>query len=134
MSNEGRSEEALSLLDRKKNKDSDVTVMLIRASVLTTKAFADMSNPSAMMLVQAQLGEVAQLYARALEIDPMAVEIMAQFAQLKSMILGDLQGAVDLLKRALPLARSRDEVQELCQLLAMNEAQLIAINNLQNGM
>ncbi len=72
VSNEGRPEDALALLDGKKNKE-DVTVMMIRASVLTTKAFTDMNNPAAMMLVQAQLGEVAQLYTGALEIDPMAV-------------------------------------------------------------
>jgi tetratricopeptide (TPR) repeat protein len=117
LSNEGRIDEALALLGRPDKKD-DVTFLMIRASVLTSRAFADLGNPAAHVYVQAQLGEVAALYQRALEIEPQAIEVMAQFAQLKSMVLGDLDGALSLLQQALPLARSRDEVLEICQVSA----------------
>ncbi len=64
-----------------------------------------------------------KLYEQALVLDPNAIEVMAQHAQLKSLIMQDFEGAVVLLTRALPLARSSDEVQELSQLLVMNQAQ-----------
>jgi hypothetical protein len=59
--------------------------------------------------------------------EPFAVEVMNQYAQYSSM-LGDVQGALDLFQQALPLARTRDDVQDLYQLLIVNEAQLKAIN------
>lgn len=131
VSSDGNVEEALRVLDKASqngNNATNISLILARASVLTSKAFMDMQNPGAMLMVQATLGDVQELYKKALEIEPNAIEVMAQFAQLKSMVLGDLDNAVAMLKQALPLARSRDEVQELCQLLAMNEAQLNAIN------
>ena len=130
-SSDGNVNEALSILDKAAQtagNAANISLIIAKASVLTSKAFMDMQNPGAMMMVQATLGDVQDLYKKALEIEPNAIEVMAQFAQLKSMVLGDLDSAVALLKQALPLARSRDEVQELCQLLAMNEAQLNAIN------
>lgn len=40
---------------------------------------------------------------------------MAQHAQLKSMVTGDFDGAVKLLRSSLSLARSREEALELAQ-------------------
>ena len=124
-SSEVNVDEALKVLNKAMagaNGSNNISLIMAKASVLTSKAFMDMQNPAAMMLVQATLGEVTELYTKALEIEPNAIEVMAQFAQLKSMVLGDLDSAVALLQKALPSARSRDEVQELSQLLAMNEA------------
>ncbi len=54
-------------------------------------------------------------YEQALAIEPNGIEVLAQFAQYKNMVSGDFQGAVDMLKKAVPLSRSRDEALELCQ-------------------
>jgi hypothetical protein len=48
----------------------------------------------------------------AIDLDPNGIEPLIQCAQLKTMF-GDLQTAMDLANRALPLTRSRDEVRLL---------------------
>lgn len=112
-----------------------VDVTLIKASALTSQAFSILSNPnspeSEILKAQKSFQEVEKLYSDALTLDPNSIEVMAQYAQLKSMILGDFEGAVKLLQTALPLARTSDEVQELCQLLVMNEAQAKTAKELQ---
>ena len=54
-------------------------------------------------------------YNEALTMEPNSLEVLAQFAQFKNMVTGDFPGAVEMLKRAVPLARTRDEALELCQ-------------------
>lgn len=71
------------------------------------------------------------MYKNALEFEPTAIEIMAQYAQLKSILFNDWDGAVELLLKALPLARSRDEVLDISQLLVMNEAHQAAVKEMQ---
>lgn len=81
--------------------------------------------------------------------EPNSLEVLAQYAQFKNMVTGDFPGAVDMLKKAVPLARTRDEALELCQvsvmrslwcdvvsnvfvqLLVMNESQWAAIQEIQ---
>lgn len=46
---------------------------------------------------------------KSVNLTSLGLEALLQSAQLKTMF-GDLQGAMDLAARALPLARSRDEV------------------------
>jgi tetratricopeptide (TPR) repeat protein len=141
---QGQLEESQSILDsavsiasKSGDKKSVVDVTLLRASGLTSQAFATLQNPASgqfeVQRAQNTFQEVETLYKNALEIDGTAIEVMAQYAQLKSMIMGDFDGAVELLTRALPLARSSDEVQELCQLLVMNEAQAKTVAALQQA-
>lgn len=47
--------------------------------------------------------------------EPNSLEVLAQYAQFKNMVTGDFPGAVEMLKKAVPLARTRDEALELCQ-------------------
>lgn len=128
---------AVSIASKSGDKKSVVDVTLLRASGLTSQAFATLQNPSSgqteIQKAQATFQEVEDLYKNALVIDGTAIEVMAQYAQLKSMIIGDFDGAVELLTKALPLARSSDEVQELCQLLVMNEAQAKTVAALQKA-
>lgn len=69
------------------------------------------------------------LYDRALEIEPTCVEALAQSAQLK-VLLGKFDEAVTMINKALPLSRSRDEVQELGQMLGQAMSQVDAQRNL----
>ena len=43
------------------------------------------------------------------------MEVLGQYAQLKSVIFGDFSSSVNLLKTALEHARTREEVTELTQ-------------------
>lgn len=43
-------------------------------------------------------------------------------------MMGELDVAVEMLNKALPLARTRDDVHDLNQVLIMNEAQLKAMS------
>jgi hypothetical protein len=58
------------------------------------------------------LQQVEGIYEMAIDLDPNGIEPLIQCAQLKTMF-GDLQTAMDLANRALPLTRSRDEVRFL---------------------
>ena len=58
---------------------------------------------------------VETYYQQALTIEPNGIEVLAQYAQYKNMVSGDFEGAVVMLKKAVPLSRSRDEALELCQ-------------------
>ena len=48
--------------------------------------------------------EAEELYAAAMRADPSAIEVAAQFAQLKN-VLGDYDEAVELLQNALSISR-----------------------------
>lgn len=141
LSQEGDSSAALHLLEKAKRRarrsqhrhidvDQDVTFIVTRASVLTAQAFSEMAN-NGVETGLALFGEVTKLYEHALEIEPNAIEVMAQLAQLKSMLSGDVGTSVELLQRALPLARSREEVQDLTLMLVVNEAQHKAVLEMQ---
>ena len=54
----------------------------------------------------------------AIDLDPNGIEPLIQCAQLKTMF-GDLQAAMDLANRALPLTRSRDEVLSFSIILSL---------------
>jgi hypothetical protein len=66
------------------------------------------------------------LYTKAMLIEPACLEGLAQGAQLH-ILRGKFNEAVALLERALPLSRSREEVQELGQMLGQARAQVKAI-------
>jgi len=104
----------------------EVTLVLLRASIVTARAFMILQSPNVGQLqladAQGSFKEAEMLYAAAMKADPSAIEVAAQFAQLKNAI-GDYDDAVQLLQNALPISRSRVEVQELCQMLIMNSAQ-----------
>jgi len=70
--------------------------------------------------------EADALYTKALQIEPACLEGLAQGAQLH-ILRGKFDEAVTLLERALPLSRSREEVQELGQMLVQARAQAKAI-------
>lgn len=57
---------------------------------------------------------VEKLYQQALSMEPDAIEVMNQYAQYASM-MGDMPKAIELLKSALNLARTKDDVQDLNQ-------------------
>ena len=135
LSIEGDYDGALRLVsEAQKLPDIDgIQCTLIKANVLTTKVFMELNqgptaNPA---IVKPLLEDIDQMYGSALAEEENALEVMAQWAQLKSLLTGDFQGAVTLLRKAVPLARSTAEAQELNQLLVMNEAQLKAMTELQ---
>jgi len=111
----------------------DVTALALKASIVTNQAFTLMSAPSCeedITTMQTLFSEAASIYEQALEKDPTAIEIMGQYAQLKSLVFSDVGAAVKLLRRAKGFARSKDELLELNQMLLSNEAQYKAITTL----
>lgn len=116
LSLEGEGEASSSLVEKaaKSGNYDEFIIVNLRATITTNQAFLALQG-NAQNVGQAQLlfEEVNRLYQRALELDPESLEVKAQFAQLKSMMFGDLEGAISLLKDALAIARSRDEVQDL---------------------
>lgn len=136
---EGDTEGAGRLVDKaaKSGNYDEFIILNLRATVSTQMAFmalqSQAANPQSFTYAQQLFGEVTQYYQRAMELDPESLETKAQFAQLKSMVLGDLQGSIELLKEALDMARSRDEVQDILTMLANNEAQWAAIQEIQKA-
>lgn len=119
LSLEGEGEASSSLVEKaaKSGNYDEFIIVNLRATITTNQAFLALQGNAANVqnVGQAQMlfEEVNRLYQRALELDPESLEVKAQFAQLKSMMFGDLEGAISLLKDALAIARSRDEVQDL---------------------
>ena len=74
--------------------------------------------------------EAEDLYSSALERDPQCLEALVQAAQLKSLV-GKFEESRTLLERALPLSRSREEVMEVGQMLAMSRAKANGVAVLQ---
>lgn len=115
---EGEGDAASALVEKaaKSGNYDEFIIVNLRATITTNQAFVALQgNAANATMTQAQMlfEEVNRLYQRALELDPESLEVKAQFAQLKSMMFGDLEGAISLLKDALAIARSRDEVQDL---------------------
>lgn len=143
LSAEGNSESALALVEEvgRTSLKGDTTPFVMKASIMCTQVLINIQNGpqpnneyEANMMRESTAGAfkgVEALYEQALSMEPDGIEVLAQYAQYKNMVSGDFQGAVDMLKKAVPLSRSRDEAVELCQLLAMNEAQWLAIQELQ---
>lgn len=142
LSHEGEIEGALQLLDkakrrlRQKRRDqdpeaSDSAYMVAKASVLSAQAFAAM-GAGQMAEAQGLFLEVNQLYTAALVLEPTAIEVMAQQAQLAGMVFGDFDTAVNLLQRAQPLYRSKEELQDLAQMLLTFEANQKALKKLRD--
>jgi tetratricopeptide (TPR) repeat protein len=116
---EGYLDEAEKLIEKasRSNNYDEFIIVNLRAMIVTHQALSAMAssdgNQLTMMSVKSLFDEVSCLYTKALELDPESLEVKAQFASLKSMMFGDLNGAIELLKDALSMARSRDEVFDL---------------------
>lgn len=112
--------------------DSDDGIpYVIQANLLTQQAFMYMSsgNESMMYLAQNNLKEASETYEKALQINPNCIEALTQFAQLQQ-LLGDADRGCALIERALKLGRSKDEVQEMSQVINLfYDMKLISLNN-----
>ncbi|KAJ1436684.1 hypothetical protein B484DRAFT_358615 [Ochromonadaceae sp. CCMP2298] len=139
LNNEGDTDAALVLVEGASSRPDaipdDCTPFFVRASILINKAmtiFTVQTTSQAQVLEAKDMLEKAnELYKQALALEPHAIEVINQYAQYCSM-MGEVDKAVDLLKQAVPLARTRDDVQDLNQLLILNSAQLKAMNFLKN--
>mmetsp|Transcript_105551 Transcript_105551/g.207034 ORF Transcript_105551/g.207034 Transcript_105551/m.207034 type:complete len:702 (+) Transcript_105551:86-2191(+) len=136
LNNEGQTDEALELIKKVQNRPEaipgDCTFYCLRASILVNKAMLYLQSYGDMAGAQQFFTEASSLYAQGTDVEPNAIELLNQYAQFSSMI-GDIPTAVRLLKNALPLARTKDDVQDLTQLLYMNEAQLKAIETIRSS-
>jgi hypothetical protein len=74
---------------------------------------------------QGALAQVLELYEEALRVDAQSLEVLCQYAQMKTLV-GDTEAAVALLRQAVPLVRAREEAFELAHMLVTNECQLAA--------
>jgi len=144
LSHEGDVEGALALLDKVKRRlrvkkrmadpeSEDVVYMVAKASVLSAQAFM-LLGQGQMAEAHSVFSEVDSLYKAALVLDPTAIEVMAQQAQLRSMIFADFDDAVRLIEQALPLFRSRDELQDILQMLVTFKANQRGLQFLRSGL
>lgn len=134
LSNEGDIPKAFEILDElvRKCDPEDSIPIVVKANILTRKAIDDLQkangNQDLMLEFQQRIKDVEALYEKAIEIEPNGVEAMSQYASLKTMFGLDNVGCQKLVKSALENARTRDEVQELSQLLLITTAQFDAMN------
>lgn len=144
LSHEGDVDGALALLEKVKRRlrvkkriadpeASDVVFMVAKASVLSAQAFQLLQQGN-MAEAHNVFSEVDNLYKAALVLDPTAIEVMAQQAQLRSMIFADFDEAVRLIEQALPLFRSRDELQDILQMLVTFKANQKGLQFLRSGL
>jgi hypothetical protein len=73
------------------------------------------------------------VFERALEVEPNSVEALFRCAHFKTM-LGDFNGALEVSSKALGLARSKEEMEELKKLFTMTSAQVEAMSFIQKSM
>jgi len=117
---EGKIEEAIELVDKiiaHADKDDSIP-LVIKANVLTQKAFLEMHQAQQTgqqffaELAQETFKSVGELYEQAIAAEPdAAVEAMTQHAHFKTMVGEDVAGSEKLVRRALQVARSKDEAQ-----------------------
>jgi tetratricopeptide (TPR) repeat protein len=121
----------------KVNRDASALVVMssakIQMAMVAMQAAHYAGDQSAVSAAQASLGEIHKVFERALEIEPAGVEALFRYAHFKSM-LGDFTGALELASRALTLARSKEEMEELKKLNLMTAAQVDAISFIQKTM
>lgn len=139
---EGNTEKALRLVEAAESRPGqsaadtgDCTTLFIKASVIVGKAMGMLQNPDMMNMVEdarALLAEANAMYTKALALEPNAIEVLSQFAQFKAM-LGEVEEAITMLNQAMELARTRDDVQDLNQLLILNDAQWKAMQYLKKA-
>jgi hypothetical protein len=98
LSGEGNFPQAFEVVARaQKQPNADQAQLLtIKASIVSAQLFMGMNSPGMTedmaYLLKGQLEEVERIYKEALDLEPNAIEVMAQWAQLKSMISGDFKG------------------------------------------
>ena len=108
---------------------TDVVYLITQASVLSAEAFLSLSQGQ---LADAQrlFSIVQQLYERALTIEPTAIEVHAQLAQLLAMVFGNFPQALMHIEKAIEHYRAREELQELCQMRVTFMANVQAMEGL----
>ena len=82
------------------------------------------------MEAQESLRDINGVFDEALSIEPTSVEALFRYAHFKSM-LGDFNAALEYASKALALARSKDEIEELKKLTIMSAAQVNAVKVVQ---
>jgi thioredoxin-like negative regulator of GroEL len=115
-------------------KDSDPgdsIPMVIKGNILIQRALYDLTNnPQDQSIVQRSqkvFKDVEGLYEQAIKIEPNGVEALIQYAHMMNMT-GQTEVGEKLVNDAIPHARSRDELIELSQLLALTKSQIYAAN------
>eukprot|EP00918_Siedleckia_nematoides_P098046 GHVU01214695.1.p1 GENE.GHVU01214695.1~~GHVU01214695.1.p1 ORF type:complete len:783 (+),score=153.53 GHVU01214695.1:348-2351(+) len=112
------------------NADKDEGVpYVMKANILTHQGMSSAKNPADQEATFAKLKEAADLYDRAMEVEPGCVEARAQACQLKC-IVGDMEAAAQLAEQVVKLARSRDEALDLEHLLLQTSSQIAALKEL----
>eukprot|EP01035_Chromulina_nebulosa_P020192 gene20192-26210_t len=109
--------------------DSDALPYVIKANVLTQKAFQQMNDESTIHLSQQTFLDSTSFYNKALTIDPNSIEALTQLSQVKQMF-GDIANSVELAEKSMKLGRNKDELQEICQLYNNAKAQKAALEAL----
>jgi tetratricopeptide (TPR) repeat protein len=126
-------DESLQLIDElmKLSDPGDSIPYVMKGNVLTQKAIYDVQNsqgnPSVLEASQKLFKDVEALYGLAIKIEPNGLEGLIQYAHMMNMI-GQSEQGEKLVKDALAHCRSRDDIIELSQLLALTYAQTFASN------
>lgn len=112
------------------NADEDEGVpFVMKANILTHQGMSSAKNPADQEATFAKLKAAADLYEKAMEVEPGCVEARAQACQLKC-IVGDMESAAKLAEEVVKLARSRDEALDLEHLLLQTSSQIAALKEL----
>jgi hypothetical protein len=134
ISSEGNFPKALEIIDAliKISDPEDGIPLVIKANIFTRKAMEDLqvdpSNQQLLLKFKQEIKDIEQIYEKSIEIEPNGVEALSQYASVKTMFCEDFIGGQKLVKSALENARTRDEVQELSQLLLLTTSQLNAMS------
>ena len=129
----GSFDEALETIDEmmKDSDPGDSIPMVIKGNILIQRAIYDLTNnPQDQSIVQRSqkvFKDVEGLYEQAIKIEPNGVEALIQYAHMMNMT-GQTEVGEKLVNDAIPHARSRDELIELSQLLALTKSQMYAAN------
>lgn len=129
----GSFDEALAIIEEliKDSDPGDSIPLVVKGNLLTQRAVYELTNsqgnPSVIEQSRQVFKDVEEIYEHALKIEPNGVEALIQHAHMMNMT-GQNEAGEKLVNEAIPYARSRDELIELCQLLALTRAQIYSSN------
>jgi hypothetical protein len=122
---------ALTIVDKVVEEETTYAVpLVIKGNFMTQAALTELQETRNPANIQRVFAEVEELYKKAIELEPHSQEAPMNYAHLKC-FMGDLAGARDLIEGLVPGLRTREEAQDVFQLLLLYRSQCKAHEFLQ---